>query len=91
MGKELNRREFVGLGAAAAAGLLIGCAGEKRTYNLKPFLDQAPDGIEIKAGLVGCGGRGTGAAINFLNAGPNLKITALADIFQDKMDSTKGL
>jgi len=69
MGKDFNRREFVGLGAAATAGILLGCAQQKKVYNLKPFLDQAPDGIEIKAGLVGCGGRGTGAAINFLNSG----------------------
>ena len=90
MGKDLNRREFVGLGAAATAGILLGCAQQNKTYNLKPFLDQAPDGIEIKAGLVGCGGRGSGAALNFLNAGPNLKITALADIFQDKMDRCRA-
>jgi len=90
MGKEFSRREFVGLGAAATAGVLIGCAQQTKSYNLKPFLDQAPDGIELKAGLVGCGGRGTGAAMNFLNAGPNLKITALADLFQDKLDKTRA-
>jgi len=86
MANDFKRREFIGLGAAAAAGVLIGCStGKKRTLELKPFLDQAPDGIEIKAGLIGCGGRGTGAAFNFLNAGPNLKITALAGVFQDKI------
>jgi len=90
MGKDLNRREFVGLGVAATAGILLGCAQEKKVYELKPFLDQAPDGQEIKAGLVGCGGRGTGAAINFLSAGPNLKIHALADLFQDRMEQCRA-
>ncbi len=53
------------------------------------FLDQAPDGPELKAGLIGCGGRGTGAAIDFLSAGPNLKIVALGDVFQDRIDSCR--
>jgi predicted dehydrogenase len=43
----------------------------------------------LKAGLIGCGGRGTGAAANFLDAGPNLQITALGDIFQDKIDNCR--
>jgi len=54
------------------------------------FLDQAPDGPVLKAGIIGCGGRGTGAAINFLNAGPNLQVTALGDTFQDRVDNCKA-
>jgi len=50
------------------------------------LLDEAPDGVPLKAGVIGCGGRGTGAAINFLNAGPNLSIIAVADVFQDRVD-----
>ena len=38
---------------------------------------------------MGCGGRGTGAANNFLNAGANLKITALGDVFQDRLDNCR--
>jgi len=53
-------------------------------------LDQAPDGKVLKAGLIGCGGRGTGAAINFLDADPNLQITALGDVFQDKIDNCRA-
>ena len=55
------------------------------------LLEQAPDGKVIKAGLIGCGGRGTGAAIDFLNAGPNLQIVALGDVFQDKLDSCREI
>ena len=54
------------------------------------MLDQAPDGKVLRAGLVGCGGRGTGAAINFVDAGPNLQIVALGDVFQDKMDESRA-
>jgi predicted dehydrogenase len=43
----------------------------------------------LKAGVVGCGGRGTGAAINFLSAGPNLQVVALGDTFQDRVDSCR--
>jgi len=93
----ISRRTF--LGTSAAAGLtsltfptlITGCTSEKakKTVEVPTFLDQAPDGQELKAGLIGCGGRGTGAAIDFLNAGPNLKITSLGDLLQDRIDSCR--
>ncbi|HKJ66880.1 MAG TPA: Gfo/Idh/MocA family oxidoreductase [bacterium] len=91
MSKELTRREFIGIGTAAAAGaFLISCGGgAQREIYVPPLMDQAPEGPELRAGLVGCGGRGTGAAGNFLDAGPNLSIVALADVFQDRVDSTR--
>ncbi len=58
--------------------------------NLPPMLELAPDGRPLKAGIIGCGGRGTGAALNWLSAGPNLTITALGDVFQDRVDSCKA-
>ena len=54
------------------------------------LLDRAPDGKPLKAGLIGCGGRGTGAAINFLNAGSDLQITALGDVFQSGIDQCRS-
>lgn len=44
----------------------------------------------LKAGLIGCGGRGTGAAGNFLDAGPNLELVALADVFEDRLEKCRG-
>lgn len=41
----------------------------------------------IKVGLVGCGGRGTGAAFQALTADPDVEIVALADIFQAQLDT----
>ena len=93
MSNNFNRRQFIGVGAVAAAGIMVGCSskgGKTRTMKSVKFLDQAPDGKEIKAGLIGCGGRGTGAAINFLDAGPNLKIHALGDVLQDRIDGCKN-
>jgi predicted dehydrogenase len=94
----LSRRKF--LENAAAAGtigalgfsqLLTACDKIKipKDLVLPPLLDQAPDGALIKAGVIGCGGRGTGAAQNFLDAGPNLQVVALADIFQDRVDNCR--
>lgn len=40
----------------------------------------------IKIGLVGCGGRGTGAAHNALGADPNTKLVAVGDMFKDQCD-----
>lgn len=93
---QLDRRNFITkttLGTLGAAALLSACSTEKpkkEEIPLPELLNQAPDGKVIKAGLIGCGGRGTGAAINFLDAGPNLEIVALGDVFQDKIDNCRA-
>ncbi len=97
--EELSRRRFISNTAMAVAGtigagqLLTSCAGKSnKTGDLKlpTLLTQAPDGKVLKAGLIGCGGRGTGAAINYLDAGPNLQIVALGDVFQDRLDKCRA-
>jgi predicted dehydrogenase len=96
---SVNRRKFISnstigtLGVLSAASLLGSCAGSKtRTAEvpLPELLFKAPDGRPLKAGLVGCGGRGTGAAINFVDAGSSLEIVALGDVFQDKIDQCRA-
>lgn len=42
----------------------------------------------LKIGLIGCGGRGSGAANQALKADPNVVLHAMGDIFKDKMDSS---
>jgi predicted dehydrogenase len=44
----------------------------------------------IKVGIIGCGGRGTGAGHNVLSSAPNVEIVALADAFQDRLDGCLG-
>ncbi len=44
----------------------------------------------IKVGLIGCGGRGTGAAKNALKADANVKLVAMADAFSDNIKSSLG-
>lgn len=45
---------------------------------------------EIKVGLIGCGGRGTGAAEQACNAGEEVRLTALADLFPDRLREKKA-
>lgn len=44
---------------------------------------------EIRVGLVGCGGRGTGAATNVLKAAKGVRVVALADAFKDRLDNCR--
>ncbi len=44
----------------------------------------------IRVGVVGCGGRGTGAANNCIESSPGVKIVALADVFADQVQGAKN-
>ena len=78
----LSKAAIVGVAGVVVPSILTSCSREtKKVVAVPTMLDLAPDGPVIKAGLIGCGGRGSGAAINFLNAGPNLQIVALGDTF----------
>ncbi|MBN2288243.1 MAG: Gfo/Idh/MocA family oxidoreductase [Candidatus Glassbacteria bacterium] len=86
MGKSIHsgkqsRRNFFKSGAAAAAGALAGFSVLRNTYgqNLDP----------IRVGLIGCGGRGTGAAENCLKAAPNVQLIAMADLFEDMLEKSR--
>ncbi len=95
---DINRRSFITKIAAASAVSAFavhGLTSCKRSVTntelgLPLILDKAPDGKALKAGLVGCGNRGTGAALNFLAAGNGLEIVALTDVFQDKVDDCRN-
>ncbi len=87
---SLDRRDFLTMVAAAGAAPLIDVQLDRQTN--KPLATiKAPDGRALTAGLVGCGGRGTGAAVNFLDAASNVKITALADVFPDRLKQARTL
>jgi predicted dehydrogenase len=71
----LNRREFCKTAAAASvAAVMPGHLG---------LFAQGSD--VIKVGVIGCGGRGTGAAIDCLNADPGVEIVALGDLVPDRV------
>jgi len=100
--KFLASAAAVGAAGTMGVGALTSCAGGggksavagaydwvPTEYKFPPMLATAPEGKELKAGVIGCGGRGTGAAINFLSAGPGLTVTALGDVFQDRVDNCR--
>jgi len=72
-----SRREFLKT-STIAAGALAGSLAFTRSVH-------AAGDDTLKLGLVGCGGRGTGAANNALNADQNIKLVAMADTFEDKI------
>ena len=42
----------------------------------------------LKVGLIGCGGRGTGAAVQALHADPDAVLTAMGDVFEDRLNES---
>jgi predicted dehydrogenase len=76
--KGMTRRDFAR--ASAAAGFAI-VAGKAFAADM--------NAETLKVGLIGCGGRGTGAAINMLEGGNNAVLVAIADAFQDRIDSAR--
>ena len=90
---DQSRRSFLEksalLGAVGMAGIVGLNACSRKTpkveYAFPPLLDRAPSGKKLRAGLIGCGNRGTGAALNFLAAGDDLELIALADVFEDQV------
>jgi len=85
------------LGTMSIPAFLGGCSNssskeEKLKEVIVPeILSKAPDGKPLKAGLVGCGDRGTGAATDFLKAGNDLQIIAIGDVFKDKLNSCREI
>ena len=43
---------------------------------------------KLKLGVIGCGGRGTGAVVQALTADPDVELVAMADAFQDRLDGS---
>jgi len=90
-----------GIPVLGAASSVFTSCGESSGKSSKTFTEEelgmfsfvniAPDGKPLKAALIGCGDRGTGAATQFLGAGPNVSIIALADIFKDRMDNCRRI
>src|SRR5512146_964093 len=74
-----TRREFLKTSSKAAAGAALATAIARPGYTAEANI--------IQVALIGCGGRGTGAAANALatSSGP-IKLVAMADLFRDRLD-----
>lgn len=80
-----SRREFLQVGGGLLAGAAVSSAFSPRVH--------AAENNTIQVALIGCGGRGTGAAANALRTkkqGP-VKLVALVDVFQHRVDGTLKL
>ena len=75
-----DRRDFLKAGTALAAAAATGVANKAYAGN-----DET-----IKIGLVGCGGRGSGAASQALKTEGPVKLVAAADAFKDRLDGSLG-
>lgn len=83
---DQSRRSFLKAGTtvAAAAAAVSPMMIPKSVHSAEPApLD------EIRIGLVGTGGRGTGAVSNNLNSNSNVKIVAMADLAEDRLNTSR--
>ncbi len=75
-----SRREFIQRSGGVLTGAALASAITTRAY--------ASEDNTIKIALVGCGGRGTGAAVNALSTQGPTQLWALADVFQHRLDAS---
>ena len=80
-----SRREFLKASSLTVAGAAL-AAGTGLVR-----MAHAAGNDEIRVAVIGCGGRGAGAAANCLDADPTVKIVAIADAFQDRIDSALNM
>lgn len=79
---KTNRRFFLKSTSAAVLGSALPFASAIG----RPF--SGPTANTLKVGLIGCGGRGTGAAAQALNADPDVVLTAMGDVFPDRLEAS---
>ena len=76
MNDHISRRQFV-----KTSTLALGATVALSRAQVSP-------GETLRVGLVGCGGRGTGAAADALHSDNNLKLVAVGDVFPDRLKSS---
>ena len=92
----LGKSAKIGVGLVGGSVLLSACASGDKSGKMTPLRqpgeyyvpelpDKAIDGKELKVGVIGCGGRGSGAVEDLLNAADGIKVTALGDVFADRL------
>ncbi len=88
---NISRRDFIRASATAAAGVgLTGLVGCEQSQVQSMAHTSGSD--KIRVGLIGCGGRGTGAMANCVKSSPGIEVYAMGDVFQDRLDkSVKNL
>ena len=100
---KMNRRDFLQRSTILGVGGIVGvsalasaCKGPKyvplrkpEEYYIPELPDKAAPGREIKVGVIGCGGRGSGAIQNLFDAADGIRLTALGDVFPDRLEGLR--
>jgi len=76
--KNISRRDFVKTGAVVSTAAML-----SRTGGVF-----AAGSDKLRVGVIGCGGRGTGAAMDCVRSSANVEIVAMGDLFGDRLDSS---
>ncbi|MBI3209584.1 MAG: Gfo/Idh/MocA family oxidoreductase [Candidatus Solibacter usitatus] len=77
--KSVSRRSFLNSSAAPAAGVAA-------FQIIRPELVRGQGKAKLRAGLIGCGGRGRQAVVDMMDGSENTELVAMADIFEDKLE-----
>src|SRR5262245_9444588 len=78
---NISRRSFLNKTSVATTGAT--------TFTIiRPELVRGAGKETLKAGLVGCGGRGTQAIADFLTGTQNSEVVAMGDIFEDQLENS---
>jgi predicted dehydrogenase len=78
---DTSRRGFIKASAAVPLAL---------SWTSGPAVHAAGTGL-IRIGVIGCGGRGTEAAINAMNAGKDIRLVAMADLLMERVQEKRRL
>ncbi|PRD47082.1 Gfo/Idh/MocA family protein [Sphingobacterium haloxyli] len=78
--QHFKRRDFIKAGSALTGAAVLSSTPVSSVF--------AAGSDVIKIALIGCGGRGTGATFDAFASGQNIKLVAMADAFQDNLEST---
>ena len=78
---KFSRRKFCKNTAIATSGILAASLPLKS-------MGHVHENKTLKLAVVGCGGRGSGAAVQALNADENVELVAMADAFKDRVAIT---
>ncbi len=84
-GFGLSRRDFMQRSIALAAGLPLAA----RAADPAATMAQGAGRDVIRLGVVGCGGRGTGAVMNCIEAAPNVELVAMGEMFADRLEMSR--
>lgn len=82
--KPFSRRSFVQTSAVVAAGLVL----PRGLRAIHP--PSSPESGVIRVGLIGCGGRGSGAARDCLRGNEGVELVAMGDLFADRLATARA-